>query len=211
MATAAIGLGSTLIGGYFQNKASNKAVQAGKDATAQQIAAQQAALAQMRGDLMPYNQGGLNALANLQGGKYTESPGYQYAKQEMMSGLNADHAARGSLYSGGTDIDRMRHLNGIAAQDYNNWWSQQMGLAQLGQNSAAGVGMAGMNAANQMGNAYGNQGALAANAAIMQGNNWANTANQLGTGLAGLFGSSSYKPPTASQLGQSGTPFGGSY
>jgi hypothetical protein len=195
MAEAAIGIGSALIGGYFQDKAAGKAADATTNASQQAIAAQQAALAQMRGDLMPYTQGGLQGLGALLGNKYEQSPGYAYQKQEMMSGLNADHAARGSLYSGGTDIDRMRHLQGLAAQDYGNWWNRNLGLAQLGQSSAAGVGNAGMSAANATGGYLGAAGLGQANAAIMQGNNWANTAQQLGTGLSGLLGQSSYKQP----------------
>lgn len=191
MASAAVAIGSSLIGGYFQNKASKDATKAQTSAANQSIAAQQAALAQMRGDLMPYNQGGLGALANLTGNNYEASPGYQYLKDEMVSGIDASAAARGQLYSGGHSLDLARHVNGLAAQDYNNWWNRNMGLAQLGQNSAAGAGMAGMGAANQIGSAYGNMGQAQANGAIAQGNNWANTISNVGTGLGSILGGAS--------------------
>lgn len=193
MAAAAIPIAGSLIGGYFQNKASKDATKAQTQASQQAINYQKYMFDQMRGDLSPYMQAGQQGLAGLAGG-YEASPYYAYQKKEMLDGLNASHAALGSLYSGGTDIDRMRHINGLAAADQAQWFGQQMDLSRLGQASAAGVGVAGMSTANNVGGYLGAMGGAQANGALMQGNNWANTAQQVGNGLSGLLGQSSYKP-----------------
>jgi hypothetical protein len=188
---AAIPIAGSLIGGYFQNKASKDATKAQTSAANQAIGQNQAMFQQVRGDLQPYMQGGQAGLANLLGGNYTESPGYQYMKSEGLGAVDASAAARGQLNSGGHSLDLMRHAEGMAAQDYGNWWNQQMGLAQLGQNSAAGVGAMGMNSANTIGGYLGAAGQAQANGAISQGNNIANTVGQLGAGLGGLLGGQS--------------------
>jgi hypothetical protein len=195
MAAAAVPIVGSLIGGYFQNKAAKDATKAQTQSNQQAIDYSKYMFDTMRGDEQPFMQAGQQGLAALAGG-YQASPFYAYQKKEMLDGLNASHAALGSLYSGGTDIDRMRHINGLAAADQAQWFGQQMGLAGLGQNAASQTGVAGMNNANNVGGYLQNQGIAQANGAISQGNNWANTIGQIGAGLGGLMGQSSYGAPT---------------
>jgi hypothetical protein len=187
-----MGWGAAISGvvGLYGASQQKKAASAQKDAAQAQLDFQQNVYNQSQQNYAPYLQAGQQGLAALQGNQYEQSPGYQYLKDEQLGAVDASAAARGQLYSGGHSLDLMRHAEGLAAQDYNNWWSRQMGLANLGQASAAGVGAAGQAAANGMASGYGNL----ANA---QGSQYGAIAGGL-TGLGGLLtsafggGSSSY-------------------
>jgi hypothetical protein len=199
----AVGLGEAWLG----HKSASKAADATKDASNASLDWIKNVYGNSQGNLNPYIQGGQSGLSNLLAGNYQQSPGYEYAKQEMMSGLNADHAARGSLYSGGTDIDRMRHLNGLAAQDYNNWWQQQMGLASLGAQSATALGGIGSGTFNGVQNAYGGIADAAAQKAGANSNLYGQVGGILGNGLTGLLGSSYKTPSSSGTQNWSGNPY----
>lgn len=146
-----LGVATTLFGANQQKKA----------ASAQQNAAQgsmdwiKEVYGNSQANFAPYLQGGQQGLAALMGNQYEQSPGYQYLKDEMVSGIDASAAARGQLYSGGHSLDLARHVNGLAAQDYNNWWNRQMGLAGLGAQSATALGGIGSGTFNGVQSAYG--------------------------------------------------------
>lgn len=185
-----LGVASALFGASQQKKAA----QAQSQSNQQAIDYQKYMFDQMRGDLQPFMQGGLQGLAALTGNKYEQSPGYQYLKDEMISGVDASAAARGQLYSGGHGLDMARHINGLAAQDYGNWWNRNLGLAQLGQSSAAGVGAAGLSTANNVGGYLQNQG----NAAASGYGAMAGAGYGIGNILGNVFApkpQSSYVPP----------------
>lgn len=83
--------------------------------------------------------------------QYKQSPGYQFRlKQAMLAGNNAAGAG-GMLGSGQHQFENMSTAEGLANQDYNNWWQQRMGLNQdlgsvLGQKAQYGfAGQAGQN------------------------------------------------------------------
>ncbi len=52
---------------------------------------------------------------------FQSSPGYQYALDQGEQAILRNRAATGSLSSGGTDIDLMRHGVGLADQDFDQW------------------------------------------------------------------------------------------
>lgn len=143
-----VGIASTLFGASQQKKA----------ASAQQNASQQgidwvkSVYGDSQGNFSPYMDAGKQGLAALQGNQYEQSPGYQYLKDEMVSGIDASAAARGQLYSGGHSLDLARHVNGLAAQDYGNWWDRQMGLARLGEGAAGTLGSIGTGTMSNMQN-----------------------------------------------------------
>ena len=194
--------------------AAKKSANAQTQASDAAIAAQVAAREQMRGDLMPWmqaGQGSLAALAQANAGDYSgfmNNPAYLYGRDEAQYAVEHGAASKGSLYSGGTDLDLARHINGLAAQNYNTWNAQQMGLAQLGQVSAAGVGASGMGSANQVGGYLQNAGDARASAYQQAGGATAG----LATGIAGAIGNyyagqptqSSYSAPPANNFGVPG-------
>jgi hypothetical protein len=190
---AVIPIVAAVAGAAISANASKKAAKSQSKSAQAAIDAQVAAREQMRADLMPFTQGGLQGLAALTGNNYEASPGYAYLKDEMMGAVDARNANAGTYWSEGANLDMARHVNGLAAQDYNNWWSRNMGLAQLGQNSAAGVGLAGMNAANQIGSQYNNMGQAGASSALQQGGAWGGAITGIGGALNNMY-SSSYTP-----------------
>lgn len=117
---------------------------------------------------------------------FENSPDYKFAVQQGFKGLDAGAAARGNLWGGGTDADRMALGQGLATQYANNYWNRLAGLSNTGQNTANTLGQYGANFANQAGqNAM--LGAQArASSYANTANAWGNYANQLGQ-MAGNY------------------------
>jgi hypothetical protein len=187
---ALISGGGALLGGAMQANAAKKA--AGQ---------QMAMYEQTRKDLTPYREAGekgldpwLSELGIGEDGAYNpkmydfsvdalsenfkESPGYQYQIDEMMRAAQNSAAARGVLGSGATLKALQRNAQGLASQDYWNYYnasrqsvadtrdSDQMRIGNLQNLSNMGVGAAtqtgqfGANAATNAGK-FGTSGSAA--------------------------------------------------
>lgn len=187
-----IGAGVSLASGLLGNSSARRA------GRAQQQAAQQARglTQQAREGFTPYSEAGttnLNRLNALMGGDYsgfTSSPDYMAAQQEGMRALDRGAAARGALYSGGADADRIRFGSNLASQ-------------QLGQyrNALAGLAGMGMQAQGSIADLYGREagivqgaGQSAANTAMQRGANWQNTLGNLWGFGADFLGGGSLPP-----------------
>lgn len=75
---------------------------------------------------------------------FTQSPGYAWARDEALRGANASYAGRGLLKSDSAVKGIMGRAQGLASQEYNNWFNQQMQRQQAdrGQfNTDRGVGL----------------------------------------------------------------------
>lgn len=188
---AAIPIAGSLLGGYLQGKASKDAAKSSNAMQQQGIDWLKQVYGDSQGNFSPYLGAGQQGLAALMGNKYEQSPGYQYLKDEMVHGIDASAAARGQLYSGGHSLDLGRHLEGLAAQDYNNWWNRQAGLAQMGQNAAAQLGSIGAGTGANISSAYGSMGTNTANGIIGQGNAWTNGLSALGNTISDYYGGKS--------------------
>lgn len=125
---------------------------AAKNATQAQLAMYN----QTRSDLQPYMQGGnaafsqVQSLLGLNGGNsdsmlatLRNTPGYQFALKTGQEGLDRTAASRGMLLSGGQLKDSMNYNQGMADQNYNNYYNQLMGVSGLGESAAAGLGSQG--------------------------------------------------------------------
>lgn len=160
------------------------------------------------------NTAGYQMLGNDQTNQYQASPGYQYAVNEALGQVQRNASSRGLLESGRVMRDMTDRAQGMAQQDYGNWWNRQnqlygdyqnrlAGLAggstgsdqayNLGQTLGASTDQMGANLANIYGNqgsgvfgAITNTGAALANSVQQAGNQQAqiNAANQ-STRLAG--------------------------
>lgn len=185
--SGAVGIGSALLGNSGQKKAAKAAQQAAEANNARQ----QLIYENARGDLRPYQDigltglSGLNALAAGDYSGFEKSPDYVYARDQAQQGIERGAAARGSLYSGGTNVDLANALNGIASQNLGGYRNSLMGLASMGQNAAGTIAGVGQNSANAQGNNNWGAAGAAGNSAINQANNW----SQLGAGLGGLANS----------------------
>ena len=154
-----LNLGGSLLGSYMEGKGA-------KDASAAQIAAAQAGIAEQRrqfdlsrADQMPWMQAGTAALARLQDpAAFTQSPGYQFVRDEGNRDLNNSFAARGGALSGNALRGITQYNQNLASQEYNNWFNQQGSLAGLGQTTAQSLGALGQSNANSISNLLGQQG-----------------------------------------------------
>lgn len=152
---------------YSANRANKAAGDANKAAGAANALTQQQ-WEQTQANLAPYLGLGADATARLQqlqsgdmSGFY-ESPDYQFNLSQGLGGIDRGAAARGSLFSGGTDADRIRFASGLASQEYGNFFSRLQQSAGMGQNAAVGAGNFGQQAAQSQGqNLLGAAGARA--------------------------------------------------
>lgn len=151
-------------------------------------------------------QSGLEAYKNTTGyqllnapGAFQQSPGYQFAVDQAINQSQGNAAARGLLESGSALRGMNNAIQGVANQEYGNWWNRQnqlygdyqnrlAGLAggnvgadmanQLGQNLAAGT----MQTGGNIGGLLGNQGAAGygglVNTGAAQSNNMTNAGAQ---------------------------------
>jgi hypothetical protein len=180
----------------------------------------QAALQQSRNDLMPWmTQGGtaLGVTGDLSGangpdaaraamGNFFTSPGYQFRLDEGMRGVDAGAAARGLLRSGSTLKAEQKFAQGLASDEFSNYYNRLFDLSNQGLGAAkaeAGVGSDMARSAQQTGAA---QSSIYGNAA----GGLANTANSLFSNkdftgwLGGQFGGGGGATPTFGSLGGAG-------
>jgi hypothetical protein len=153
--------GAVLIAGstaYAANQA-KKGAQGAANATTR---AQEQARSANQANMQPYLDTGTNALnqlASLNSGNYSsfkESPDYQWTQQQGLQGLDRSAAARGSLYSGGQQADVLNYSQGLASQQYNNYYNKIQNLAGMGQSAANALSGVNTNYANAVGNANSN-------------------------------------------------------
>lgn len=188
----AIAAGAGLIAAERGADAAKDAAGMQRDASNQGIAEQRAAREQFQANIDPYLQTGgkfNTVLGQLAGGDqsaFFTSPGYQFQVDQSMQALNRGAAAQGNYRSGGTDADRIAMINGLASQEYNNFFNQNLQGAQLGQNAAVGAGSMGQQSANAISGLYGQIGQAGANGVIGSANQWGNALQGLG-GLAGQY------------------------
>jgi len=149
--TAVVGTAVNAIG---QKKAAAAQQKGYNAATAEQ--ARQFDIA--REDQMPWMQAGHRALGQMEQlnagnfSSFKESPDYQFALTQGLQGLDRSAAARGALWSGGADADRMAYASGLASQNYGNYYNRLAGLAGIGQSTATNLGNVGMTYAANVGN-----------------------------------------------------------
>ena len=107
----------------------------------QNILAQQSKAAQAQ--FQPYAQAGQTALANLQAPALEalqNDPGYQFRLQQGQQALDRSLAARGLSQSGAALKAAQEYGQGLADQTYNDYFSRQAQLANLGYGGASGLG-----------------------------------------------------------------------
>lgn len=172
---------AAVVGAYSANQQSKAA----KAAAKQGVAGQMASAEEYRRYNQPYYDAGTSALTRLEKlnagdfSAFEQSPDYKWALSQGIEGINRGAASRGALNSGGTDVDLLRYGQGLASQNYSNYYARLAQLAGMGQSSAQGLGGSASNAAA-------NIGALNAQGTIGSQNAWSNYASQLG-GLLGQY------------------------
>lgn len=193
MPAAAI-VGGSLISGALGASAANKASKAQSKAADQSVAEQRrqydltrtdtlAAQSQARTDLAPWMQAGQNALSNLQNpAAFQASPGYEWLRSQGEKGVGNSFAARGGAFSGNALKALSEFNQGLASQEYGNWWNRQAGMAGVGQNTAGQLGNQAISGANAL-------GAFGANAAGNIGNSLMAAGDARASGVMGTANS----------------------
>ena len=185
--------GATLAVGLYsanqQKQAAKGAANAQKQAADAATEEQRRQFDLTRADQQPFLQAGQKAVGQMQAlnsgdfSSFKQSPDFQFAFDQGLQGLDRSAAARGSLFSGGHSADVMQFGQGLASQNYNNFYNRLAGLSGTGQTSATSLGGLGANMANNIGNNLINAGNARASAFSANGD----TNSQLAAGLGGTF------------------------
>lgn len=98
-----------------------------------------------------------DAVYNKIGQGYQESPGYQFQLQQALSAGNNAAAAGGMVGSPTHSQNQMQVAQGLAAQDYDKYFENAMGLYGKGIGGYEGMNEMGFNASNELAQILGNQ------------------------------------------------------
>ncbi|TNG03793.1 MAG: hypothetical protein EP297_00120 [Gammaproteobacteria bacterium] len=163
-------IAGSLLSARSQRKAAGKAADAQRQAAQESIAVQEAAQKRLEERLKPFEETGLSALPGLseailgpqqsqeeRAQSVLSDPFFRALAEDQEQRLLASAAARGKVGSGGTQDALMRNLL-LMGSDFRRQQEldRQMrienlfGLTQMGQQSAAGVGSAGLRTGGQI-------------------------------------------------------------
>jgi hypothetical protein len=148
-----------------------------------------ASLQQTRADLQPWRETGQNALmiaGNLAGANgpqaataamanFQQSPGYAFQMEQGLRAIDAGAASQGILRSGATQKREMAFGEGLASQEFENYYNRLYNLSGMGFKAAGGQGDANTQMAN-----------MELGAGNAQSSIYGNTAAGLGTSISGL-------------------------
>lgn len=186
-----------VIGGVAANNAAKKGAKATDQASQAAIDEQRRQFDLTRGDQLPFLQAGHGALGDMQAlnsgdfSKFFQTPDYAFARDQGLQGIDRSASARGGMFSGGADADRMKFASGLASQNYNQFYNRLQAMAGQGQTTASGLGQLGMGMANNIGNAGMNAAAQRSSAFNQIGNNWASVAGTATGALGQWYGQNS--------------------
>lgn len=195
--TAAVAVGAGMA--YSANRqgaAAKKAGNAKANAAQATIDQNQAMYDQGMELAQPYYDAGTTALGQMEAlnrGDYSgfeSAPDYLFARDQGLQGIDRGAAARGGLYSGGADADRMSFASGLASQNLNNYRGHLATLAGMGQNQSQYMGKLGQNFGNQYANAMGIKGDAKAMAASATAGAQAGYGNALASAAGTYMGMS---------------------
>lgn len=179
-------VGGSILGGIMGSGSAKKAAKAQEQASQAAIAEQRRQYDQTRTDQMPWLLAGNSALAQLQQlnsgnfDSFQSSPDYAYARDQMQQGVERGAAARGGLYSGGSQVDLANAMNGIASQNYGNYYGRLAQLAGVGQSTATSLGSMGQATASNIGNAQMAAGNARASGYTNANNAWQSALDGIG-------------------------------
>lgn len=192
-------LGSSLVGGFLQNRSAGKVADsqaAGQDAA---IAEQRAAREQMVELLAPFREFGLESMDGLRdllfnpdAGLEQINPVVDFLRKEGFEDIQESAAAGGRLGAGGTLKDLTQFntdlTSTIVPQLQNQRFNQLFSVLGMGQNAAAGQGSAISNTANNISGFESNIGGIRGNEAINRSNALTGALSSFSQGVgSGMF------------------------
>lgn len=197
---------STIAGALISSEATSSAADQQAEAAANAERTQRVQYEQTRSDLAPYREAGTNALnqitaLNQPGADYSaffNSPDYKFAFDEGTRALDRSAASRGRLFSGGQVRGAQQFGQGLASQQFGNYYNRLANMAGSGQNAANTTGSLGANFANQVGQNQLYAGEARAQGAIGQGNAITGGINNALYTFGRFGGGGGYNPNTPS-------------
>ena len=174
----------------------------------------QAQFAQEQANLAPYRTAGDSAVgvaSDLSGANgpaaataamanFQTDPGYQFQFQQGLRAVDAGAASQGMLRSGATLKGEETFGQGLAEQDFTNYYNRLFNLSQLGETAAAGGSPSAIAAGNS-----------AQTAGTQQANIYGNAASSLGTSLSGLANNSQFRSNVNSLFSSGSSQGAGGY
>lgn len=207
LAAAVIGAGALSAGGGIlaagsASRAANRATDAQTVQAQNSIEEQRRQFDAMRQLLQPYVDAGepaLQGILDLAGlgtqqsqaqaiQQQEQSPFFQSLARQGEDAILQNASATGGLRGGNTQGALAQFRPQLLNQFIEQQYGRLGGIAQMGQNSAAGVGNAGMNSANQISQQFGNIGAAQAGGALARGQAQGNMFQGIASGLGGALG-----------------------
>jgi hypothetical protein len=180
--SAATGLASAFIGSHAAQSAANTQAQSAQNA----LDFQKTVFNTNQSNLAPYlsaGSGALGTINRLNSGDFTPftlSPDYQFALSQGTRGVTNYENSQGMGLSGGALKDIAQFNQGLATQNYGNYYNRLLGLAQLGGNTAAGLANTNTTAASGIGNTTMGVGQAQASGVIGSANAWMSGLNGVG-------------------------------
>ena len=209
---AAAIVGSAVVGGVIQSESAKDAAAAQTQAADMGIEEQRRQFDLMRELLSPYVEAGdaslmqQLALGGFSGpeaqreaiSRIEQGSEYQSLVASGEEAILQNASATGGLRGGNTQSSLAQFRPQVLSSLINQQYSRLGGITSLGQQSAAGVGTAGMQTGQNIANLYGQQGAAQAGSALAQGQAFGNVIGSLGQYAGGV------------SSGVYANPFGGS-
>jgi hypothetical protein len=166
----------------FGHNAIEKGMRQQADATALANQSLERMYNQQRDDIMPWNQRGLSALAEMDNpdfkrdftqADFVEDPGYQFRMAEGQKALERSAAARGSLQGGATMKALARYGQDFASNEYQNVYNRFNADRDRRFGRLSSIAGFGANAMGQLVNAGGSYGNAVSQNQIGMGNAFA--------------------------------------
>lgn len=197
VASAAVGL----IAAEQQRKSASKASSAQQQAAQGGIDEQRRQFDELRRLLEPYTQAGLpalkqqQALLGLEGPEAQQAaisaienqPGFQSMIQQGENAMLQNASATGGLRGGNLQGAMAQFRPQMLAQAIQDQYSRLGGMTTLGQQSAAGVGSAGMQTGRDIAGLLGQMGAARAGGILGQGKAQQQMIGSLAQGMGGAY------------------------
>lgn len=210
VATAIIG--SAVIGGVVQSKASKRAVGAQTEASDAAIAQQESSFNRLQTSLKPYTEGGGQAFAGLldmmgasgpeaeqaQIAQIEGSPEFKALIRQGEQGILQSASATGDLRGGNVKDALSKYRPQVLSGLINERFNRFLQGSQFGQSSAAGVGTGALQTGQGISKTLINRGEAIGQGAIARGNQTAGLISAGGQALGQYFGSRNQAIPEMS-------------
>lgn len=154
--------------------------------------------------LLPYSEGGLPAFQQQQAlsgalgqeaqqtayDQYTESPGVAFARERGLRGIERSAAAPGGsdLFGGNVEKAKIDFSQGLAMQDFNNYWNRLGSVTNTGLAATQAIGGVGSQAASGQAQLTAGAGQSLADAGVAKAQTYQSALGNVGEAIGRIWG-----------------------